>query len=258
MIESSVRIARGSGYTVVQNNAVRDPRLSLSATGLYVRMMSLPGGKPHSVKYISKVAGCGRDALRRCFGELEAAGYLVREQTHVEHGKFGVNAYALYDTPISPSTGFPSTAEPATADPTTADPATENPPAKEITGKRNHTPPKSPQEGNARAPATPKWRPERFEAFWGYYRTTFCAADHRRAGNRAPAAKAWDKLKPGDETIGAIGKALVATMQTEQWGRGIGIAYASTYLNGRYWEDVDLAPGAGREAPREQEAWGWQ
>ena len=288
MAEGTVRFnCRQTPYTQVSNAALRDKRMSLAARGLFALMLSLPPGKDYKISYLAKAGGVGRETIYKYIGILEQLGYLKREQTHEKGGKFGANSYSFNDNPsaprmvfpctekpdtVQPCTGnadtndnssaprtdLPYTEKPDTVEPDTVQPCTENADTKEILTERNHTPPKSPQGGNARASATPKWRADRFEAFWEYYRTTFCAADHRRAGNRTPAAKAWDKLKPDDETIGAIGKALVATMQTELWGRGIGIAYASTYLNGRYWEGVDLAPPAEQEAPREQEAWGWQ
>lgn len=236
MSEGTVRVARTSGYTVVQNRAVRDPRLSLEASGLYVRLMSLPDNKPHTFKYVQKVAGCGRDKLRRCFNELEAAGYLVREQKHEEHGKFGTNDYALYDEPISPSTGFPSTvnpttAEPSTVEPTTAEPSPENPSTKELTKERNK-PPISPKgDSRAESKSICQWNEARFLRFWEYYRTVFCASDHSRAGERAAAASAWDKLKPDDEMLAKLSRKLTAIMSTRQWQDGIGIPMASTLLN---------------------------
>lgn len=231
MSDATVRTARSSGFTVVQNNAVRDPRLSLSAVGLYVRMMSLPEGRAHSVRYIAKVAGCGRDALRRCFSELEAAGYLVREQQHVEHGKFGANAYLLYDSPILPSTENPSTVNPATAEPTTDEPSPENPSTKEINTGKKYTP-IAPSGGEG----------ERFEKFWRTYRDVYCAADHSRAGDKAKARKAWSKLQIDDALAAKLWAYLKAQMQTDLHRRGFGIQYASTFLNAVARNEIDLTP----------------
>lgn len=79
----------------------------------------------------------------------------------------------------------------------------------------------------------PKWKPERFDDFWRYYRT------HVRGENRSGAVKAWDKLKPDDDLITEIARALVKLCRTEAWKRGIGKPYASSFLNGRRWEDAD-------------------
>lgn len=246
MSDATVRTARSSGFTVVQNNAVRDPRLSLSAVGLYVRMMSLPEGRAHSVRYIAKVAGCGRDALRRCFSELEAAGYLVREQQHVEHGKFGANAYLLYDSPISPSTGNPSTVNPATAEPATAEPSPENPSTKEINTGKKYTP-ISPSGGEADAQKkTDVDLAAMFDRFWALY---------PRKTNKQAARRAWMKLRPDLLLCMDMSQALKAQIRSESWQRDGGryIPHPSTWINGRRWEDEMPAATAARGAPQTPE-----
>ena len=84
--------------------------------------------------------------------------------------------------------------------------------------------------------SSPKWNPERFEKFWAYYRSNV------RGEARSDAVKAWDKLKPDDELLEVIGKALVKLCATEAWKRGIGKPYASTFLNSHRWEDADELP----------------
>nr|MCR5136652.1 hypothetical protein [Oscillospiraceae bacterium] len=77
------------------------------------------------------------------------------------------------------------------------------------------------------------WKPERFEKFWDYY-------PRMKDGSKpakARAAKAWDKLRPDDGTIREMATALQRQKQSELWSRGIGIPYASAWLNGRRWED---------------------
>lgn len=101
--------------------------------------------------------------------------------------------------------------------------------------------PSSPPEGESAAAAgkkparrrrTPKevpdWKPERFAGFWGHY---------PRGENRQGAIRAWDRLKPSDELIDTMAHALRRQMEREVWQRGIGIPYASTWLNNRRWED---------------------
>lgn len=74
----------------------------------------------------------------------------------------------------------------------------------------------------------PEWKPERFAAFWAYY---------PRGENKQRAVKAWDKLKPDDALIATMGRALAKQKASPDWQRGIGIPHASTWLNGRRWED---------------------
>ena len=94
-----------------------------------------------------------------------------------------------------------------------------------------NNPPASPPRGSRvrkKAPEAPNWKPERFAGFWQYYPI------HT---SKQAAIRAWDQLKPGDELIARIGKALRRQMATDTWQRGVGIPYAATYLNQRRWED---------------------
>ncbi len=108
--------------------------------------------------------------------------------------------------------------------------------------KQDNNPPEPPT-GGTHQPLPAKWKPERFEAFWLYYRQNVNPA------NRAAARKAWDKLKPDDETIRDIGRAIKSRLKNdEEWARGIGRPHASTYLNGQMW--LDDQPSAQSERSR--------
>lgn len=101
---------------------------------------------------------------------------------------------------------------------------------------------KSGQQKNARS--VPKWKPERFEKFWEYYR------QNARSENRKGAVKAWDKLKPDDTLIETMGRALKKQVASPKWREGIGVPYASTWLNNARWEDVTEEYSAAREEKR--------
>ena len=61
--------------------------------------------------------------------------------------------------------------------------------------------------------------------------------------SKQAAIRAWDRLRPSDELIAEIGKALTRQKQSEEWTReDARIPYAATYLNQRRWEDEDLPP----------------
>lgn len=125
---------------------------------------------------------------------------------------------------------------------------------KENNKSMNNTP-LEPPSGGRRVPERARWKPERFEAFWEYYRKNVNPA------NRAPARKAWDKLKPDDDTIRDIGLALSRRLKTDaEWQRGIGRPHASTYLNGQMWLDsfptAQPAPSRSTEESERKEAFG--
>ena len=96
----------------------------------------------------------------------------------------------------------------------------------------------------------PAWKPERFEAFWHYYPAIPDGNGHGRRPAKARAVKAWDKLRPDDEEIAAMGRALKALKESRQWTEGIGIPYAATWINSRAWRDEteDLPTPAMRAA----------
>ena len=109
--------------------------------------------------------------------------------------------------------------------------------------KLNNTP-KAPKGGaGGRIPKkAPQWKPERFAAFWKYY------SQHARGENKQAAIRAWDKLRPDDDLIAVMAQALQRQLATEDWKRGIGIPYASTWLNNARWEDAPKV-AASREEP---------
>lgn len=251
MSEATVRFKKRTlPYTQIANAALRDKRMSLAVRGFFALMLSLPDSTDHSVAYFAKTGGISKDTVYKYFGILEQLGYLTREQQHGDGGKFTANVYDLNDAPCRKK---PCTVLPYTVEPCTVEPCTEKSDTKEITLTKNN--PLEPPSGGPRVPENAKWKPERFEAFWLYYRQNVNQA------NRSAARKAWDKLRPDDEMIAAIGTALMHRLRVdEEWRRGIGRPHASTYLNGRMWldEPVKATPQQTPPAPDEprEEAFG--
>lgn len=106
-------------------------------------------------------------------------------------------------------------------------------------------PPKAPQVGRrtGREPKKePDWKPERFKRFWDFY-------SHKARGeSRQAAIRAWDKLRPDEALIDEMAAALSRQVESKAWQEGIGIPYASTWLNNRRWEDptpADRPPDSG-------------
>ena len=252
-MEKKIKSGRTKGFVVLFRSAAQDERLSLEARGLFALMVSLPENWSYTVAGLAKKAGCGREKARRLLQELQTVGYLVREQSHDDGGKFSGAVYVLQDEapmPENPSNGETKTSplpeKPTTAEPSTAGPSTGVEPEKnkELKTPEEKEPPKAPQ-GAEPAPKkrrarewkpTADWKPERFEAFWAAYP---CGRD------RQAAIRAWDKLRPGDDLIHKMALGLKQAMAREDWQRGIGIPYASTWINNRRWEDTDKPlPGA--------------
>lgn len=132
-----LQIKRKAGYTVLPNAVLRDDRLNLQTKGLFCMMLSLPDGWEFSVKGLATLAVCSRDKIRAALENLEAAGYLLREQARTETGSFAGNIYVLYDEVQPPLPGFPATGKPATEKPLPGNPTQVN---KEEVTKEKRTP----------------------------------------------------------------------------------------------------------------------
>lgn len=109
-------------------------------------------------------------------------------------------------------------------------------------------PPTGESEPQSKTKTVAKWRPEQFEAFWKFYR------DHARKEDRAGAVREWDRLKPDDDLIATMHRALAAQLQTPDWRRGIGIPYACRWLRNRRWEDVEIS----ELSDEREEVYGWE
>ena len=96
--------------------------------------------------------------------------------------------------------------------------------------------------------ASPDWKPERFLSFWSFYRKIPGEGGRARNENKQAAMDAWDALRPEDELLAVIGRALLRQLKTPEWQRGVGIPMAATYLNQARWEDAAEMP-EGREDP---------
>lgn len=95
-------------FTIVSNAIIRDARLSLKARGLGIWLLSHTDGWRLSIRTIATQVGTGTEAVQNALNELEAAGYLVREQQTGEHGKFTGVDYRITDVPAGQTaSGFP-------------------------------------------------------------------------------------------------------------------------------------------------------
>ena len=258
-----LKLVRKSGFTTLPNAVVRDPRLNFQAKGLFWLMFSLPDDWEFSIGGLVAVAGGGRgngkDAVRASLNMLEDAGYLLREQRHDGAGKFTGNTFVLYDESLIPMqgeagekpplSGFPSTVFPSTEKPSSVFPTVLN---KDIQSNTPHNPPKGGRR--ARSPEwkeAPDWKPERFARFWSFY-----PREGRK--DKQKAIRAWDKLKPDDDTLKLMADALIKLKESDEWQRGIGIPYVSTFLNGHRWLDAESLDVPPDDLEVEEVAVGWR
>ena len=118
-----IRVELSTGFTVLQNAAIRDGRLSFKARGLLAYMLSMPPDWDFSITGLAKLNPDGKDSIRTGLAELEKAGYLTREeQTRSDGGKFSGMAYVLRDVSTSTVSDFPTTEKPSTGKPSSENP----------------------------------------------------------------------------------------------------------------------------------------
>lgn len=260
-MSDKLKKVRKHGFTSMPNAVVQDPRLNFAAKGLFWLMFSLPDDWEFTIAglaaYAGGARGSGKDVIRTGLNNLEAAGYLLREQQHDENGLFAGNCYVLYDESTSPLSGFPTTEKPMTENPSSENPTEQN------KDKQNIYPPIVPQGGRGAQVSKrrtepkerPDWKPERFEGLWEYY-------PHDKRGNRQRAIAMWDKLRPSDELIRELGHCLKRLMATEEWQRGVGIPHVSSFLNpaNERWKDAYNLDGisSGAVPPPPQEGFVWR
>lgn len=107
------------GFTRLPNEWVRDERLSWKARGLLAYLMSHSEGWSTSIRDLERHGPDGRDSIRAGIAELEAAGYLVREQGRDRDNRFVEAEYVITDPSNVPMTGNPTTGNPTTENPST-------------------------------------------------------------------------------------------------------------------------------------------
>lgn len=253
--ETIIKVKPRTGFTVLPNRTLRDNRLSLKTRAILAIMFSLPEDWDYTAAGLSAICGAGRDAVRSALRELEEYGYLTRVQQHDASGHFSRNEYIVTDEPASeadaPLTDYPATGEPSAGEPSPDEPMTENPTQqnKDCTNTPYYPPEgdnvsssgkKKPSRRGRSPKVAPDWKPERFAGFWTYY---------PRGEDKQAAIRAWDRLQPSDELIDEMAAALVRQVASESWQAGVGIPYASTWLNNQRWTDVPKEPPRPRASP---------
>lgn len=220
------------GFWAVLPAAVRyDQDLPSTAKLLYAEISALTDQRGYCFaknEYFQDLYSLSDRTIRRLLSDLEKRGYIV-----IKDGNGGEGRRKIF-AGINPLTDNPdkNVREPGQKCPGNPDKNVRVILNNKKENKKEEHPPATPQ-GGRRASCSPTWKPERFEKFWIYYPRM---SDGSKPA-KARAVKAWDKLRPDDTTIDQMATALRRQKQSEQWQRGIGIPYASSWLNGRRWED---------------------
>ena len=219
-------------YWAVLPATVRyDEKIPASAKLIYAEISALTEKRGFcyaSNEYLMQLFGVSERTLQRHLKALEGRGYI-----QILDGEGGVGRRKIF-------AGINPLGNPDKNDGVTPSKMSPNP-DKIVThiSKRNsksRKPPKAPKGAGADfvPKKEPDWNPKRFAAFWKYYPL------HK---SKQAAIRAWDKLKPSDELLAVIGRALRRQIAEEEkkaerekrafeWK-----LYASTFLNQARWTD---------------------
>lgn len=223
--------ARKPSYWAILPASVRyDPKLIPNAKLLYAEITALQESTGYCFatnQYLSSLFGLKPATITALLKNLTDNGYIKVEVVRDAETK------EVLQRKISTTAKLPVVADPSSIKIGEGCPKKiEEPPLEK--SKENNTsnslPPKAPQGGRRRRDTKqiPDHEPERFQKFWDYY---------PRHESKQAAIRAWDRLSPSADLINTMAKALMKQKQSKSWLEGIGIPYASTWLNNRRWED---------------------
>lgn len=243
-----------SYWGVIPGEVFHDKELPAAAKLLYLALSSMAHRNGYcwpSNETLAAEMDLSKRRVRELLSMLQEKGY-IRVVIQRAEGNNEVERRYIYcglflDRETPPPSGEELPDPPAESRPPSGE-ELPDPPAKSrscLIGRKDipenipPLPPKGGSRGGRRKDkSVPAWNPERFEAFWEYYRA------HARGEDRQGAARAWDKLQPDDALIDTMARALQVQVQSELWRQGKGIPYAKTWLNNARWTDTPKAsPG---------------
>ncbi|MCI8481132.1 MAG: helix-turn-helix domain-containing protein [Oscillibacter sp.] len=241
-----------SYWGVIPGEVFHDKELPAAAKLLYLALSSMAHRDGYcwpSNETLAAEMDMSKRRVQELLGQLQARGYIrvdvrrLAETGKVERRYIYCGLFTGKDAPPA-SCGIPH-----------GPPAEQFTPPREISqgpheisrtsiigrkDKLENIPPLPPtggkRTGGRRDKSVPAWNPERFEAFWEFYRT------HARGEDRQGAAKSWDRLRPDGALMDVMARALRAQVRSEQWRAGVGIPYAKTWLNNQRWKDTPKPP----------------
>ena len=220
-----------SFWSVIPDCVLSATNIKANAKLLYAKVTSLQSARGYCFatnKYLAEGLGIAPDTVTRLLKDLSDAGYLRLEIIKGMDNQ-------IVERRIFPTITLPIVSPPSrinVRDPIgqiSDTPIGQTSEERINTENKEEIPPKAPRGASRREQKkAPDHKPERFKKFWDFY---------PRGESKQAAIRAWDKLKPSDDLIDRMAVALKRQMKSEDWQNGIGIPYASTWLNGRRWED---------------------
>lgn len=248
----------GGYWGVMPGEVLHDKELTAAGKLLYLLLSSMAHSSGYcwpSNETLAAELGLSKRRVRELLAALQERGYIRVEVRRAEDTNEVERRYiycGLFPGREAPAPSGENLPDPPAEDRPPSGEISPDPPAKsrhciKCMNHKEELPP-LPPTGEKRAKAkrdksVPRWKPERFEAFWNFYRTNV------RGEDRQGAVSEWDRLKPDDELIAVMGRALKAQLRSEDWQRGIGIPYARRWLKNKRWLDSPKAAAAEETPP---------
>lgn len=126
---------RADQFAIIPNAVASDDRLTFEERGVLVYLLAKPHDWNVSVKNLQNEGGIGRDKVYRILARLKEVGYLKRERTTDEQGRFGGYNYEVHDEAVPEQLPLPCPENKETAPPHPENQETASPfPEKPATG----------------------------------------------------------------------------------------------------------------------------
>lgn len=87
-------------FSLISHTLARNPNITLRTKGVYLFLRSHSEGWSMSTERIAEALGVSRATIARAVNELIEHGYLIREQSQGEDGKFGSSDYTILAEPL--------------------------------------------------------------------------------------------------------------------------------------------------------------
>jgi len=199
-------------FTMIPNQAVRDPEITSNAFRLLAYLLSHENGYELVHDQVMRQTDLGRYAIQKAMNLLIEKGFLKVERQRRKDGSYGAYNYILLD-PYKDTSAGESTAGHSTMEPFhngTTSPLKEDKDIKKITNKENNS-----QEG--------------WEEFWKLY---------PRSESKAEALKAYQKALKKNSAEYLLERLNLYIAHNQK--HDIKFAYAATWLNKeRYLDEYD-------------------
>ena len=87
-------------FTIVSQSIMRDRNLSIAERGMLITLLSLPDNRHLTIKGLCEILPDGKDKKGSTLNSLIDKGYVIRERSMGENGKFDSMDLEVHETPV--------------------------------------------------------------------------------------------------------------------------------------------------------------